>query len=404
MSRSRLALLAIAVLSLTPSGADACLWDHDTLQMERSRFPSALELIAGKFLRHSREFYRWRVEDRLRRLQSEPDNLALHDDLAAAYDKLGQHDRAIATMLAAEAKKPGRYETLANLGTFYAHSGQLEKGAEYIGKALAVNPDAHFGREKYQKYLIEYVRTRSRGGKQVLPLGDPRTGEQGGTSFFEFVLEREKPGAGEPHGVKPAIKGVLGMMKFGNHASPVLLEALGDLLAMKGRHVQQDAKMLAARAYLKASYEVKDEAAKAAYRKRAEETLEMQVRDSAARHKVTVAEVEESFKQELADAAAWSADLRARELEWIRSSPNPDAEFDRLYEQEPTVNSPEDSWAGPATSFAQSWLTWLLLGVSGLAFLGLMAMWFLWLRRRVLAALTGITPAGRPGTPGSPPG
>ncbi len=37
----------------------ACLWDTDTLQMERQRFPDALELITGKFLRHSREFYDW---------------------------------------------------------------------------------------------------------------------------------------------------------------------------------------------------------------------------------------------------------------------------------------------------------------------------------------------------------
>lgn len=35
----------------------ACLWDYDTLAMERSRFPSTLELITGKFLRHSPEFY-----------------------------------------------------------------------------------------------------------------------------------------------------------------------------------------------------------------------------------------------------------------------------------------------------------------------------------------------------------
>jgi hypothetical protein len=48
------------VLSL-PAVAVACLWDVDTLRMERSRFPSVLELITGKFLRHSPEFYRWRI-------------------------------------------------------------------------------------------------------------------------------------------------------------------------------------------------------------------------------------------------------------------------------------------------------------------------------------------------------
>src|SRR5438128_1240188 len=169
MSRSRLGLLAVAFL-FAPAVLLACLWDYDTLQMERSRFPSALELITGKFLRHSPEFYEWRVRNRLDRLEREPDNLALYDDLAVAYDKLGQDDKAIETIQIKERKQPGLYETYANLGTFYIHGGQPEKGLEYIDKALAINPGAHFGREKYQKALVEYVLLRKRQGKLTLPL------------------------------------------------------------------------------------------------------------------------------------------------------------------------------------------------------------------------------------------
>lgn len=53
--------------------------------------------------------------------------------------------------------KPGRYETAANLGTFYLHAGIFKKVLAYIEKALKINPDAHFGREKYQKLLVEYI-------------------------------------------------------------------------------------------------------------------------------------------------------------------------------------------------------------------------------------------------------
>src|SRR5687768_12330427 len=53
---------------LVPLAAAACLWDSDTIKMERSRFPGTLELITGKFLRHSPEFYEWRIRDRLKRL------------------------------------------------------------------------------------------------------------------------------------------------------------------------------------------------------------------------------------------------------------------------------------------------------------------------------------------------
>ena len=162
MSRIRLALLGYVVLLLTPALLHACLWDYDTLKMERSRFPTTLELITGKFLRHSPEFYQWRIEDRQRRLYNEPDNLALYDDLAVAYSKLGQQDKAIETILLKEQKHPGLYETYANLGTFYIFVGEWEKSAETIDKALAINPDAHFGRERYQKYLVEYVLKRHR--------------------------------------------------------------------------------------------------------------------------------------------------------------------------------------------------------------------------------------------------
>ena len=47
-----------------PAPALACMWDHDTLRQERARFPHALELITGKFLRHSKEAYEWRIRDR----------------------------------------------------------------------------------------------------------------------------------------------------------------------------------------------------------------------------------------------------------------------------------------------------------------------------------------------------
>ena len=97
---------AVVVAVLLPSLAVACLWDYDTLKMERSRFPSTLELITGKFLRHSKEFYEWRVRDRLAKLKEYPDQLAWYDDLAVAYDKLGQHQKAIDLMLEKERKQP----------------------------------------------------------------------------------------------------------------------------------------------------------------------------------------------------------------------------------------------------------------------------------------------------------
>jgi tetratricopeptide (TPR) repeat protein len=175
---------------LFPAPAFACMWDYDTLQMERNRFPSALELITGKFLRHSREFYQWRIADRLEKLKKEPDNLAYYDDLAVAYSKTGQNDRAIETILIKDKKKPGLYETEANHGTFLMLAGRIEEGLKHVDEALRINPDAHFGREKYQKRLAEYVLSRNKDGKISLPLArvdDPKYG-----SFRDFLIPPDR--------------------------------------------------------------------------------------------------------------------------------------------------------------------------------------------------------------------
>ena len=152
---SQLCLL-MAVLCTGP-WAVACLWDWDTRSMEERQFPDTLSLITGGFLRHSPEFYDWRIEQRREQIEEQPDKLELYDDLAVAYEKTGNTAKAIEIAEELLQRAADRYETLANLGTFYIHHGELERGVEYIDKALQINPDAHFGRERYQKYVVEYL-------------------------------------------------------------------------------------------------------------------------------------------------------------------------------------------------------------------------------------------------------
>ena len=66
-----------------------CGWDWDTVQMEKQQFPQIHELITGKFFRHSQELYYWRVKNRTDLLKKYPDSLHYYDDLAMAYDKIG---------------------------------------------------------------------------------------------------------------------------------------------------------------------------------------------------------------------------------------------------------------------------------------------------------------------------
>jgi hypothetical protein len=126
MSRRRF-LGVLAILCIMPALTFACLWDYDTLKQERSRFPSTLELITGKFLRHSPEFYEWRIQDRFKRIAGGSTVLADYDDLAVAYEKTARHAKAIETILAKEQIAPGQYTTYSNLGTFYILAGDFEK-------------------------------------------------------------------------------------------------------------------------------------------------------------------------------------------------------------------------------------------------------------------------------------
>lgn len=330
-----------------------CLWDYDTLQMERLRFPQTLELITGKFLRHSPAYYQWRVKDRIRKMTSSPSAEA-YDDLAVAYDKLGQHQKAIDTALAKEASFPGLYETQANLGTFYIHSGELEKGLKHIDAAIGINPEAHFGREIYQKKLVEYVLSRRSDSPSRQPLDNSaRVGmQQHGFADFLDTSESVQNG-GESKEItsetetaielKKAITGVKGMMKFGHSDSPILLEALGDLLLNTGE--SEDAKRLAARAYLKASYEVEDDAAREEYRVLAEQSLDMQLRSKLTHSELSFHDLEATFQTELADAENWYGEVVADEERWVDAGIDVDAAFAAKYYQEPGLPELEEVWS-----------------------------------------------------------
>lgn len=332
----------LLLIVLMPAPLAACLWDSDTLEEERRQFPSVLELITGKFLRHSPAFYEWRIEDRKKRIEEEPDNVALYDDLAVAYEKTGQTDLAIETILKKEEISPGLYETYANLGTFYIHAGRLEEGLKEIEKAIAINPDAHFGREVYQKLLVEYVLSKQVDGKLVLPLFAESDGYEA-YGFGEHVMNSVRAGARwsdeelREEGEK-ATKGILGMMRFGNFDSPVLLEALSDLLMM--RHDDASAKQLAARALLQASY-VADSALRPDYRRMAKALLFMQTHHDEPDVQVSLEEIEAQFLDELAEASIWYKEVSERESQWIAGGLNPENQFEHHYPNPPTQSNRE---------------------------------------------------------------
>lgn len=334
----RRAVIVLALLFFVgPQVSLACLWDYDTLNEERSQYPETHKLIVGHFIRHSDVYYRWRIVDRSQKSPGDrtPQD---YDDIAVAYDKLGQHDHAIKTIEEKRFLWPDkfRYETEANLGTFLIHSGRFEEGLKHIDAAIQINPDAHFGREIYQKLLVEYIMAKRAVGIEGFPLNreHQKTIKPEALihwqNYLDFVHQKLLPAAKDDTAGK-ALAGVQGMMRFGNFDSPILLEVLGDILK------EQRAQMLAARAYLMASYRVDDPVAKKLYREKAEYALSNQ-------YGIELADIEESLRSEIQEAQDFSRQIIEDERAWAAAGLNLDEQFQVKYYSQPRVSLAWADW------------------------------------------------------------
>jgi len=349
--------ITIAVVLLTISTAIACLWDTDTLAQERAKFPSALELIAGKFPRHSPAFYQWRIADRQAKLDSGDDQASYYDDIAVAYDKLRQNDQAIKWMHKKTAKfndsDDTRYKTAANLGTFYLHSRQLDKGIEQLELAIKINPNAHFGRERYQLSLAKYIKLRVtngylRDGQLLLPLRydrdhDSQASDQKLSSLqntdqvhphkqvrhFGSAVAYFDNGTHQQIDEKQtadAVTGIMGMMRFGHYDSPVLLECLGDLLSQTSSVNQHSAYTIAARAYMRAADLLPPEAE--ASRNKYHELVEQVIHY---KENVDHKDIRRYLELELSEAKKYYAQIVADEALWISQNADVEALFQAKY-------------------------------------------------------------------------
>lgn len=352
---TRIAVLICLTLFHPSAPLVACLWDTETLMQERMAAPSVLEVIVGKFPRHSRAYYQWRLADRLKRLETDPANDRTLDDIAVSYEKLGDHDAAIEIATAQLSRAPGRYESLANMGTFLIHKGEWEAGMGYIAKAIEVNPDAHFGREEYQLLLVKYLAMLSQDGRYKLPLGSDRLSENDWSARYPFLrfVGSEKLGNGD-HWIgeeerQQAIDAVLGMMRFSQHDNPVLLDVLGELLEADQR------RRLAFRCYVSAGQQVTDGEAKRGYEELARRVISEQYNRGNVDQPVSQSEVMEQFRREQADAANWFAELARDETKWIAAGEDVDAKFNERYRNAPQALVTEEPYDEPSPGDRYVW-------------------------------------------------
>ncbi|MCX6855301.1 MAG: tetratricopeptide repeat protein [Verrucomicrobia bacterium] len=319
-------------LVLNYSSLEACLWDSDTmafetLASESARFPNVSAMLTGNFARHSKEFHAWRAADRLKLVEANTAEASDYDDLAVSQHKMGDHKAAIATMKQKEKLMPGIYETYSNLGTFYIYTGELSEALVFIKRALDINPNAHFGREKYQKWLVLWIlENRESGAIREASQNDPRVLNGVTRGFASFVARQESQRKdGSPILTRAqqqaAVHGLTGMMYFADFDNPILLEALGDLLlaGKKG----ENASRLAGLCYLHASQKVKNPDD--------QERLNELSRSAIRLVNLHGEELEPLLKNALFKGQQLNAGIRDQEMAWIAAGKDVSAEFQKKY-------------------------------------------------------------------------
>lgn len=188
------------LLGLTASPACACLWDADTLAQEQRHSPQLAEVILGKT---PPAVDTRKLGERITRLRAErrEDDPAWWNDLAGAHIRLGEPQQAVELLEPAAKRFPNDYGVHANLGTAYHLLGRYREAAREIARDLEINPNAHFGLERYHLALLQYlVRDRGFQSRHVYV-------DEWSHPFLQVTVPRlgapaEKPAQDDPwHGV-----------------------------------------------------------------------------------------------------------------------------------------------------------------------------------------------------------
>jgi hypothetical protein len=145
------------------------------------RFAMAHDVIHERFAKHGPAHYRERdrlTREKLAKLApDDPASFPLADDLAVGLDRLGRPADAVVVMRDKLAQQQERglsgrdlYTSYANLGTFLIHANhakavagdpaareRVREGIALVRKSVEVNPQAHFGRERWQVAIAEFL-------------------------------------------------------------------------------------------------------------------------------------------------------------------------------------------------------------------------------------------------------
>ncbi len=222
------ATVAVVVLILgAPLVLNACLWDRDTPASEAKGMPEVVAVLSGRFERNPPLYYEMRLKRVAAHLEKHPEDLSAYDDAGVACDRLGRGDEAIGWMNkkreqlqktggTSAAVKEQLYRYYANQGTFLVHRWvrqggdrarieEVKNARDAIARALEINPDAHFGREKYQLLAIDWI---------IAP--PPAKTLQGLPNLLGWSFDDIYGVETDPNEADKAVRGLAGLVVLGN--------------------------------------------------------------------------------------------------------------------------------------------------------------------------------------------
>lgn len=186
--------------------------------------PSTYDLAISKLPIHSNAYYQWIIQASLEKIKNNQMTLNDYDDLAVAYNKIGDKAKAIELLTPLVKKNPNRFSSVSNLGSIYLNLGDYENGLKYIRIANTLKPVDSYDREYAQEKVYSYLKSRHK----TIPYSFPIQNIESGTNFADFAL-KDVPIEKQNDEIIRLIFGVENMVRFGNHDSPVSMEVLGDL-------------------------------------------------------------------------------------------------------------------------------------------------------------------------------
>ncbi len=152
----KLAMLTLLILGAAMSPVSGCIWDSDTLGSEKRGRPKLADII----LNNTKPAVdvpnlQARLDSLLR--TPRPEEPSWINDVAGAHLRLGQAQKAAELLIPAAARWTNDYGIHANLGTTYHLMGRYADAEHHIARDLELNPDAHFGLEKFHLALLQYL-------------------------------------------------------------------------------------------------------------------------------------------------------------------------------------------------------------------------------------------------------